>query len=362
MKLDIDATDLKAAQARGLVADADALWRFLSLRAGSAAATSPRFTFTHLLYYLGGMVAIGAATLFMTQAFAQLGAAALLGTGLVYAAACIAASRVLARRGLEVPAGILATLAVCLVPMVTWAAQSLLGLWPDGAGSTVRDYHRWIDWRWLTLEWATLTAAAVALWALRYPFLMLPVAFTLWYLGMDLARFIVPPSDPDAWDFHRDFTMFFGLVMLLLAFWIDQRSRSRDPERPGSGRDYAFWLYLLGMLSFWGALSARPSDYEWSKALYALLNLGFIGLGVLLDRRVFTVCGAFGVAGYLAHLSHVVFKDSLLFPLALSAIGLLLIAAGLVWQRHETRWRRRLWQRLPPALRGWMVQPLNEGP
>lgn len=327
---------------------------------------APRFGLTHLLYYFGGLLAIGAATLFITEGFQRLGAPGLLGMALVYAAGCVWAARRLDARGLEIPAGVLATLAICLVPLAAWALQHVLGLWPTGGpggAGGYRQYHTHIDWRWLTLELATLAAAAVALWGLRYPFLMMPVALTLWYMSMDLARLIVLPpaaggglgvpgggAAEAAWDFYRDFSMGFGLGMVLLGFWIDARSR----ERAASGRDYAFWLYLLGMLTFWGALSARRSDSELDKLLYGLLNLGFVFLGALLQRRVFTVCGAFGVAGYLGYLSHRVFKDSLLFPLALTLIGLAVIALGLWWQRHEGCVHAVLRAKLPEPLQRWL--------
>jgi ABC-type transport system involved in cytochrome c biogenesis permease component len=108
------------------------------------------------------------------------------------------------------------------------------------------------------------------------------------------------------------------------------------------------------MLTFWGALTARRSDSEFDKFLYLLLNLGFVGLSALLGRRVFAVCGALGVALYLGHLSARIFKDSLLFPLALTLIGLGVMACGIVWQRHEARIQATLRQRLPPALQGWL--------
>ena len=327
---------------------------------------APRFGLTHLLYYFGGLLAIGAATLFMTEGFQRLGPTGLLVISLVYAAACVWAARRLDARGLEIPAGILATLAICLVPLAAWSLQHALGLRPAGGlggEGGYRQYHTHIDWRWLTLELVTLAAAAVALWWLRYPFLMMPVAITLWYMSMDLARLVVLPpaglggaggtAGEAEWAFYRDFSMWFGLAMVLLGLWIDARSRARG----ASGRDYAFWLYLLGMLTFWGALSARHSDSELDKLLYAVLNLGFVFLGALLQRRVFTVCGAFGVAGYLGYLSHRVFKDSLLFPLALTLIGFAVIALGLWWQRHEGRVHALLRAKLPAPLQRWLPAP-----
>jgi hypothetical protein len=38
---------------------------------------------------------------------------------------------------------------------------------------------------------------------------------------------------------------------------------------------------------------------------------------------------------YLGHLSYKVFRDSMLFPLALSAIGLGVVGLGILWQKRE---------------------------
>lgn len=361
----IERRDLESAVAQGLLPHAAAgpLWQHFRAAAGGRGladprAGSPRFDLTHLLYYFGGLLAIGAATLFMTEGWQRLGHWGLLALCALYGAGCLWGVGRLQARGLKVPAGIVATLAVCLVPLATWALQHALGLWPDGGPGRYALYHTRIDWRWLTLELATLAAAAVALWRLRHPFLMMPVAFTLWYLGMDLARLVVEPSQAESWTFYRDFSMFFGLVIALLGLWVDLRSRA--PQ--GSRRDYAFWLYLLGVLSFWGALTARHSSSEWDKFLYLLLNLGFIGLSALLGRRVFAVCGALGVTLYLGHLSSKVFQDSLLFPLALTLIGLGMMACGVWWQRHEAQVQRALRQRLPQALLGWLPAREASGP
>lgn len=358
--LTIVRADLDSAQARGLLASAaaDPLWQHFAAAdqarlqvAPAVRAAGPRFDFTHALYYLGGMLAIGAATLFMTEGWRRLGPWGLLLMCVAYIALCVWAARRLDRRDLPVPAGILATLAICLVPLATWAVQHGLGLWPEGGPERYAQYHTLIDWRWLTLELATLAAAAAALWWLRYPFLTMPLAFTLWYLSMDLARLVVAPTEALAWEFYRDFSLLFGLGMTLLGLWVDARSRGPG----GSRRDYAFWLLLLGVLTFWGALSARGSDSELAKLAYALINVVFILFGAVIGRRVFAVCGGLGVAMYLGDLSYRLFSDSLMFPFALTAIGLVLVACGIWWQRHETRVHATLLRHAPPALRRWLA-------
>ena len=51
-------------------------------------------------------------------------------------------------------------------------------------------------------------------------------------------------------------------------------------------------------------------------------------LSIFLMRRAYAVFGALGVTTYLGYLSSVVFAGSVLFPLALSGIGVLLIAGA----------------------------------
>jgi hypothetical protein len=313
----------------------------------AAPATGPRFSFTNVLYYFGGMVAIGAMTLFMTLGWHQFGDWGLLAIALAYLVACLKVADGLKARGLAVPAGILATLAVCLVPLALWALQSGLGLWPSGGPSSYRAYHTHIDWRWLTLEFGTLAAGVVMLWRYRLPFMVMPIAVTVWYMYMDVAHLLMQ-TDGFEYQFMRDMSLVFGLFTCFLAMWVDVRSRRAQGEWR---QDYAFWLYIFGAIMFWGGLSLQNSGSEWGKLIYALINVGLVFCGAAIGRRVFTVLGAFGVAGYLGYLSHRVFQNSLLFPFALTLLGLGLVALGIWWQRHETAIEARLGAWLPAGLR-----------
>jgi hypothetical protein len=145
------------------------------------------------------------------------------------------------------------------------------------------------------------------------------------------------------WELRKAVSVWFGLSMILLGFWIDLRSRF--------SRDYAFWLYLFGVLAFWGGLSLMNSGSELGKLAYCGINVAMVLIGAILGRRVFAVFGGLGIAGYLGHLSWSLFRDSLVFPFALSAIGFAIIWLGVLWQRHEARWAARLRAFVPDVLR-----------
>src|SRR5262249_15564274 len=145
------------------------------------------------------------------------------------------------------------------------------------------------------------------------------------------------------WEIRKLISVYFGLAMTLLAFWVDLRSRF--------SRDYAFWLYLFGVLTFWGGLSSMNSDSELSKLAYCGINVLMILIGAILGRRVFAVFGGLGIAFYLGHISWRVFKESLIFPFALSLIGFAIIWLGVLWQRREAQLSARLRSFLPAAVR-----------
>jgi len=316
---------------------ADRLWDYLVIQASH----TPGFNIVHVLYYMGGMIAISAMSLFMTLAWDKVGGVGILVLSLSYALTALGLTEFfIHRKYLPIPAGIMATLVVAITPLAVYGFQDMIGLWQSNYN--YRDFHRYIDWRWIMMEFSTLIVGTVMLWRYRFPFMMMPVAVVLWYLSMDLTPFLFQDMDA-SWTMRKWVSLYFGLFILLLALWVDIRSRF--------SKDFAFWLYIFGVMTFWGGLSSMDSGSELGKFIYLCINLFMIMFGAVISRRVFAVFGAFGLCGYLGHLAYSVFEDSLLFPLALSLIGLLVIFAGIKWQKHESGIRDKLHSILPVAFR-----------
>lgn len=343
--------DLEAAAAAGVLQrdQVDPLLRFLNQR--DSKAGTAKFGGTHVLYYLGGLLAIGAALLFTTLAVEALGMGALFGLSLLYAFFAIGAAIRFERKGLGVPAGIFATLAIALVPLAVFALQHLLGFWADGRHAQhYRDFHRWIDWRWLIMELSTLAVGAVMLWRFRYTFLVMPIAITLWYMGMDVVPALILQADGGdwyysgaSWELRKKISLAFGLIMVLFAFFVDLRSRH--------SKDYAFWLYLFGLLTFWGALTSMGSGLLVGKLIYLAINLLMIFIAAILGRRVFAVFGGIGVVLILGNMSWGMFRDSFAFVAVLTLLGFALIGAGVWWSKREMEIVAKVRAMLPRDLR-----------
>jgi len=321
--MDVSKRDFDRAVAEGLLSaeQAAALWNALE----SWEASRPRFDVVHVMYYFGALIVIAAMGWFMTEAWERFGGGSIVLIATVYAVSFVLAGRTLwYRQHLTVPGGLLFTMAVCMVPLAIYGIERLTGLWPQGDPGSYRAYHLWVKGSWFFMELGTILAGLVTLRFIRFPFLTAPIAFSLWYMSMDVTPLLFGKT-AFTWGERLWVSLWFGLAVLLGAYLVDRQTK----------QDYAFWGYLFGMLSFWGGLSLMESSSELNQFLYCLINLGLMVLSVLLQRRVFIIFGSLGVLGYLGHLAYRVFKDALLFPVVLTMIGLCVIYLGIKYQRHR---------------------------
>ncbi|HYS10663.1 MAG TPA: hypothetical protein VEP66_18125 [Myxococcales bacterium] len=337
--MQIERADLDEAAARQIVdaAQAAALWRFLGERHPARA----RFTGLNVAYFFGALVVIAAMGWLMTLGFERLGPWAVFVIATCYAALFAAAGEKLrVSEDLKVPGGLLYTMAVCMTPLAIWGLEKGTGFWPDHDPGNYRDFFPYVRSSWIWMEAGTVLAALLALRRVRFPFLVAPAAVSLWFMSMDLVAYL---SRQKHWELGlgQRVSIVFGLAMLFVAYLTDHRTRE----------DFAFWLYLFGLTALWGALSSMDSGSEWRRFLYCLLNLGFIALSVLLRRRVFLVYGAIGVNAYLVRLAYTVFKDSMLFPFALTALGLAVIALAVKYQRNRQAIDARIESWIPDFIR-----------
>lgn len=320
--------DLKAAAAAGILSDSD-LGRLTAFLASRASANPPAKTFdvAHLLWYAGALIVMSAMGLFATVAFSQMGGWALAITAVVYAVLLLLAGHYLWHTSnLRTPGGLLIAAAVAMAPLATYGIQDALNLWGAfGKPGHTHEFYIWVKGSWVAMEIAAIAASVVALWFYRFPFIVLITGFALWFLSMDMVPWLTGHHFGN-WETARQVSVLFGLGTLIVAFAVNIWQRSGD---------FAFWLYMFGVMTFWGGITSVSEGTAVQKALYCAMNIGFLFLAVYLGRRVFAVFGAIGIAIYLGDLADKMFRNSLLFPFVLSLIGIGVIAAGLWYYRRQ---------------------------
>jgi len=341
----LSVSDIRQAADEGVisVSESDDLIRWAAQRpsgeaklanAAPAAEQAKGFNIVTVAYYFGAMLMISACAWFLGDKWQMLGSGGVLVTTLIYFLIAAGIGWWLRGQGYGVGGGLLVTVAVCLVPLITYSIEDLTGWWPAEAPGDYKEYYPFIHASWIVMELATMLVAFAALWFVRFGFLTAPLAFSLWFFSMDVAALILGKDHLD-WNENAWISVLVGVITILVGYVMD-----RTLHKPGEPRsqDFAFWCYLFGLMAFWGGMTSMDSDSELNKAIYLLINIGLVGVALYLRRTVFLVFGALGIHAYLGHLAYVVFKDSFLFPFALAFLGLSLILVT-VWAQSFLRRR-----------------------
>jgi len=339
--------DLDWAVEQGLLTQEQgtALWSALSSRNKHR----PKFDLIHLGYYAGALIVILAMGWFLAISWQPFGHAGILLISSLYALVFTLVGKYCwSKEDLKTPGGLLTTLAVCMTPLIVYGIEQLTGLWPQETPGIYRgaySIHASQRGDWFLMEVATIAASLTALRFVRFPFLLAPLSFTLWYMSIDMTPFLFSKNEY-SWDERLYVCLFFGAVMLVIAYIVDLRRKTVE--------DYAFWLYLFGMFSFWGGMQLHYKGSEVAELVVCAVNLALMLLSVLLQRKVFLIFGAIGVIAYLSHLAYVVFKDWMMFPIALSGIGLGIIYLAVRYQKNQEHIEARVKSWVPESMRKYL--------
>lgn len=351
-------SDLRKAVAAGLLSEEQfgKITAYLSTNGApldETAQPAAKFDLTHVLWYGGALIIMAAMGLFSTTAFGLMGGWALFATGAAYAAGLWLAGRHLWQRNLRMPGGLLIAAAVSMVPLMIYGIQDALDLWrfAQGKPGSYHDFFPYVNGSWLYMEVGTVLAAILALRVYKVPFLLLVGGIALWFMSMDIAMwFTAQPDDFGDFETRRQVSIIFGLLMIIAA-WVMDLARPKGP-------DLSFWLHIFGIATFWGGLTASSESTEFTRFIYFIINMLLIGLALFLDRRIYAVFGAIGMATYLGYLAYDVFKDMIMFSFALSAIGLAVIGLGLWLNRHYAALSAAMDAKMPAGLRA--LRPKRE--
>ncbi len=334
---------LKAATGAGIDPErAEACWNALQAVQSPLSSTP----LSKLLFYAGSLVVIASMTWLMTLGWETFGDLGMLAIAMVYSLIFTFCGSLLwnkskNRGDLRVPGGLFITMAVCMTPLIVYSLQSYLHLFPEKTPDHYTNFYYQISSSWIWMELATIFTGMLALHFVRFPFLTLPIFVSSWFFTMDVIPLLV--GNDITWDQKNWISLFFGIILLSVSCFIDQKSK----------KNYAFWGYLFGTLVFWGALSSLSweSNSEIILFIYLILNLFLMIASIVVKRKILLVFGVIGFSSYLGHLAYDLFKNSIGFPFALSAVGLLIIYSGLLYQKHRSRIESYIIDKIPVRLR-----------
>ncbi len=340
--------DIDSAVLEGILSaeQGESFWNALQKRTSNR----PQFNFANVAYYFGAFIVLSGMTWFMSLAWQEFGGHGLSFLACFYAFLFVMAGKTLwFQQNLKIPGGLLFTIAVCMTPLAVFGVISQVQSWPIpyiyDASSTYFVHEHSV---YILMEIATISMGFITLKFIKFPFLVAPITLASGFLYIHLKAVILLYTTGKNWWSYSDYSslfFWFGLICLMVAYWVDVKT-SRIEE------DYAFWLYLFGLMSFWFNMTFTGSIFSLQNPfIYLFINLGLILLSVLLQRRTFIVFGTLGVCYFLYDLLYGMLQGSFVFPLTMMVLGLLVIYAGIQYQRNEEAIERLIVGNLPMSFR-----------
>jgi hypothetical protein len=307
------------------------LWAHLS-----QSGDTPTLNITHLLYYAGGVLALLSMTLFLSVGWDMFGGLGVMALATIYGAGSFALMKRQITHDRSIVAGLFATLSLVMMPLFMFGLQQYAGWFPQD-NVAYQEYHQYIRPYWVFMELATLMTGAIMYYKYRLPFLILPITITTWYMSMDMGLLLFEDIySRQSGNIITGFSMMLGAVVFEL--------------RRGGRSSSTYWWYTIGILTFWIGMTVSHASYGLGALLYCVINVLLMIFGVIVQRRIAVGCGALGSLGYLCYLAVDVFSDTLLFPIAATALGGLLIYIGVQWQKHGAKWTSWCWSKMPHTL------------
>ncbi len=285
-------------------------------------------------YVLGAITVLVAMGWFLADRWDWLGAGGVLAVLGLYIGMFLVVAQRLRREGYEIAGGFAVLLAVAMVPIAVvalnelthWISPEIRASCQNSRVNLLFDFNLW-DCRGLEIvvELSTLAAALLAVRAVKFSLLVVPIAAIV-------LRFV----------FHAAAAVFGGELGAVSSGWVwvicaslmTAAAYHSDRTQPDD-HDFALWLHVIAVIS---AATASVTILNATDSYRHLLPggavLAFI-FSLRMRRAPWTLLGMGWFVAYLGWLAADVFRNTPVFPIVLAALGLAVIIAT-VWVQRNT--------------------------
>ncbi|MCH8026358.1 MAG: DUF2157 domain-containing protein [Chloroflexi bacterium] len=299
---------------------------------------------TTLLYYSGGLLVLVAYGIFLGLQWEQMNEAGRVAISAGSLAFFAAVSYLLSAQGerFRLPGELLQVVAITILPLLIFALLDLAGVWPDeprfndfrivdSAAQAIyqsarADYQTDLTLARMALALPTLLLAGTVFRWSRSPFMLVAIVVAIASLAVDVT--LLADTGRTSYELETGQTLVItAMGAALLAAGVLSRDRYE--------RDYSLWLYVMGLAGLTLGLSIEAFPHHaapgWG-VLWLITSVIVLGLSIPLQERLFAAAGLLAIFAFLTRLVFEVF-DSANAAFALIVLGVLVIAAGVIYQR-----------------------------
>lgn len=308
-------------------------------------------TVVKMFYYIGGLIVICAMTCLMSTTIQNSTYAVILTLGTIYALLFLGVGEFLWKKNEKVPAGILYFLFVVTFSLIVMTIEKMTGFFPHFSDmDKYPNYWGMCFFPVLLLSVLTIIANTVLQRFRQVDLLVVPTIFCSYATYLTFID-LIGGFDVDEYRVFYASNLIFATILTIIAFLKDRLTKV----------DYSKWLYFFGAVGiFWSQIALLcPSRLEnWqSQLVFFILSLAYVFVGLMLERKSFSILGVLGIIEYIMFLELYIIKDSMaLFTSAMIMTGLIILYSGVVYNQNSDKLRSFIKSKLPEKIRKHLPQ------
>ena len=313
-------------------------------------------TVVKMFYYIGGFIMLCAMVALMSDTVQHSTYKMILMLGTLYAGLFLGVGEFLWRKNEKLPAGILYFLFVAAIGLIVMDIEKMTGFFPHFSDmDKIPNY--WDVCRFPVILLSVLTIITNTILQKFRPasLLAVPTIFCSYAIFMTIVDFIYGYKNITPKIFFTS-NMIFGAGLSIIGFIKDRLAKA----------DYSKWMYFVGSAGFFMfamfLLDALNIGIWQDQLICFILSLIYIFIGLMIQRKPFSIIGIFGVIEYIMYLEfeHIEHNTTLLTSVVL-VTGLIILYAGVLYNKNVDKIRGFIESKLSEKIRNYLPQNRTQG-
>ena len=308
-------------------------------------------TVVKVFYYIGGFIMLGAMTFLMSNTIQHSTYTMILLLGTIYAALFLGVGEFLWRKNEKLPAGILYFLFIAAFGFIVMDIEKMTGFFPHFSDmDKIPNYLDLCRFPVFVLSSLTIVANTILQRFRPVSLLSVPTIFCSYAIFMTIVDFIYGYKNITDKIFFTS-NLIFGAGLSTVGFIKDKLAKA----------DYSMWMYLIGSAGFFMFAMLLLDELNigvWQDQLICfILSLIYIFIGLIIQRKPFSIIGVFGVIEYIMYLEFDNIKNNTtLLTSVVLVTGLIILYSGVIYSKNVDKLRSFIESKLPEKVRNYLPQ------
>ena len=308
-------------------------------------------TVVKVLYYIGGLIMLCAMTFLMSDTIQHSTYTMILLLGTLYALLFLGVGEFLWRKNEKLPAGILYFLFIAAIGFIVMDIEKMTGFFPHFSDmDKIPNYWDLCRFPVIVLSALTIVVNTILQKFRPISLLAVPTIFCSYAIFMMIVDFIYGYKNITPTVFFTS-NVIFGAGLSIVGFIKDRFAKADD----------SMWMYLVGSAGFFMftmlLLDVLNIGVWQDQLICFILSLIYIFIGLIIQRKPFSIIGILGVIEYIMYLELDNIKDNTtLLTSVILITGLIILYAGVIYSKNVDKLRSFIESKLPEKIRKLLLQ------